>query len=81
HWSRIASLLPPVSATGRPTQDHRRLLAGMLWAMQAGATWRETPERFGSWHTIYTRYRDWQRAGLWSQIVAILNAEEGPLTS
>src|SRR5450759_2688988 len=43
-WERIAALLPPPSTGGRPAQDHRRLLAGMLWIMRTGATWREVPE-------------------------------------
>ncbi len=71
-WKRIAAILPPVSARGRPAQDHRRLLGGILWVMRTGATWREVPDHFGHWHTVYTRYRDWQRSGLWSRILKIL---------
>ncbi|GAC1474659.1 MAG: hypothetical protein PVSMB7_29880 [Chloroflexota bacterium] len=71
-WERIAALLPPPSTGGRPAQDHRRLLAGMLWMMRSGATWREVPERFGPWHTVYTRYRQWCKAGIWHDILAAL---------
>jgi Putative transposase of IS4/5 family (DUF4096) len=72
HWERIVPLLPPPSIGGRPTQDHRRLFTGMLWIMRTGATWREVPERFGSWHTVYTRYREWCAAGIWHDILAVL---------
>lgn len=75
-WARIAALLPPPSAMGRPAQEHRLLLAGILWVMRHGAAWREVPDCFGHWHTVYTRYRDWRRAGLWSQILAILLPED-----
>jgi transposase len=44
----------------------------MLWVMQAGASWRQMPPRYGSWHTIYGRFQRWQREGLWAQISAVL---------
>ena len=68
----LAAILPPRASTGRPAYDPRPLLAGMLWVMRAGATWREIPERFGPWHTIYARYQEWRHAGIGSQILAIL---------
>jgi len=74
-WERIAALLPPPSPMGRPPQDHRQLLAGMLWVMRAGAAWREVPDHFGPWHTVYTRYQEWCRTGLWPQILAILSPQ------
>lgn len=72
HWGRIAALLPPPKDQGRPMEDSRPLLAGILWIMQTGAPWRKLPTEFGHWHTAYTRYRDWQRSGLWTTILAIL---------
>jgi hypothetical protein len=74
-WERIAALLPPPSTGGRPAHDHRRLLAGMLWLMRTGATWREVPAQFGSWHTVYTRYREWCNAGIWYDILAVLDPD------
>ncbi|MDQ2742077.1 MAG: transposase [Chloroflexota bacterium] len=74
-WERIAALLPPPSIGGRPAQDHRRLLAGMLWIMRTGATWREVPPHFGSWHTVYTRYQDWRTVGIWHGILAMLDPD------
>lgn len=76
HWKQIAALLPPLAARGRPAQDHRQLVAGMLWVMRTGASWREMPDHFGPWHTVYTRYADWRRSGLWSQILEILVPQE-----
>jgi len=75
-WDRIAALLPPSSPMGRPPQEHRQLLAGILWVMRTGAAWREVPSHFGSWHTVDTRYQDWRHAGLWPQILEILRPED-----
>jgi transposase len=79
-WQRIQPLLPPQKPPrGRPGYDQRTLLAGMLWVMSAGATWREVPERFAPWHTVYACYQRWRKAGIWEQIVAVL--AEGELKS
>jgi hypothetical protein len=74
-WTGIAAMLPPPASTGRLVHEHRRLLAGMLWVMRMGATWREVPEQFGPWHTVYTRYQEWRHAGIWPDILAALTPD------
>jgi Putative transposase of IS4/5 family (DUF4096) len=72
-WQQVTPLLPPQKPPrGRPALDHRRLLEGMLWVMRTGAPWREIPPAFGSWHTLYSRYRRWDEDGLWARICAVL---------
>ena len=72
-WERVAPLLPPQQPrTGRPANDHRTTLAGMLWVARTGASWRELPAHFGPWQTIHGRYRRWRRAGTWQRILAAL---------
>jgi transposase len=73
-WERIASLLPSPNPIGRPPVESRLLLTGILWIMRTGAAWRDLPAEYGHWHTAYTRYHDWQQSGLWTQILAILEA-------
>lgn len=75
-WERLAPRLPPVKpVTGRPNHDHRRILNGIVWRLKTGAPWRDLPERFGPWKTVYSRYRRWQQAGIWERILAALQAE------
>ena len=75
-WDRVAPLLPPPYAgVGRPPLDHQLLLEGMLWIMGRGASWRELPQRFGKWNTVYCRYRKWRREGLWQRLLAVLAAD------
>jgi transposase len=73
-WERLRPLMPPQKPpTGRPTRDHRTVLAGMLWIFGTGASWRDLPkEEFGSWRTVYSRYRKWRKEGLWRRIVETL---------
>src|SRR4051794_10474773 len=75
-WARLACLVPPQRpATGRPNHDHRRLLNGRLWRYKTGAPWRDLPERYGPWETVYSRFRRWQQAGVWDRVLAALQAE------
>jgi transposase len=51
------------------------MLEGMLWVMGRGASWRELPEQFGKWNTVYCRYRKWRNGGIWQRILDIVNAD------
>ncbi|HEU0128367.1 MAG TPA: transposase [Pseudonocardiaceae bacterium] len=72
-WSVIESFLPVRrSRLGRPHIPHRQLLEGMIAVMQLGLAWRSLPPSFGPWQTVYDRYAEWLKQGIWAQIVAIL---------
>lgn len=75
-WARLRPLLPPRSTgRGRPRRDDRTVVEGILWRLATGAPWRDLPERFGPWKTVYSRFRRWQRAGVWDRVLATLQAE------
>jgi transposase len=72
-WERIKPLLPPQKpSTGRPAIDHRRILNGILWILKTGAPWRDMPERYGSWRTVYSRFYRWSKNGVWERIFSAL---------
>ncbi|MEK3702895.1 transposase [Paenibacillus sp. FSL R7-0198] len=50
---------------------HRQVLrkVHVLWAVRSGAPWRDLPEHYGSWKTVYTRFRRWQISGIWDEIL------------
>ena len=71
----LAPHLPPQRAgTGRPAKDHRTVVEAILWRLRTGAPWRDLPERYGPWQSAYTRFRRWQRAGVWDRVLAALQA-------
>jgi transposase len=75
-WAKLEPLLPPQRpATGRPAHDHRTIVNAILWRLKTGAPWRDLPERFGPWQTVYSRWRRWQQAGVWDRVLAALHAE------
>jgi transposase len=73
-WDCVRPLMPSQKpATGRPRRDHRQVLAGMLWVLGTGSSWRDLPEEeFGPWRTVYGRYREWRKEGLWQRIMEAL---------
>jgi transposase len=73
-WARLQPLLPPHTA-GKPRQDDRRLINGILWKLATGAPWRDLPERYGSWSTVYTRFRRWTLASVWQRIFAAVQRQ------
>jgi transposase len=75
-WERLAPLLPPQKPpTGKPNKDHRTVVNGILWRLKTGAPWRDLPERYGPWQTAYSRFRRWQRAGVWDRLLAALQRD------
>src|SRR3954454_9789231 len=69
-WEQIAPLLPPERpTTGRPNRDHRTILNGIVWRLCTGVPWRDLPERYGKWQTVYSRFRRWQAAGVWEWVL------------
>ena len=61
--------------TGRPNKEHRTIVNGILWILRTGAPWRDLPERYGPWQTVYRGFRRWQRAGIWDRILTALPHE------
>jgi transposase len=49
---------------GRTGGDNRLFLEAVLWIARTGSPWRDLPPTFGSWNTVFKRYRDWVKAGV-----------------
>jgi transposase len=80
-WERIGPLLPQVQRRfrypGRRRLPDRLALQGILFVLQTGIAWRHLPLElgFGSGSTCYRRLDEWQRAGVWERLHALLLAE------
>lgn len=72
-WEQLEAVLPPQKPhTGRPALDHRQVMNGILWVLRTGSPWRDLPERYGKWTTIYSRFQRWRKQGVWDRILAKL---------
>lgn len=76
-WRRLAPLLPAErDRPGRPyLSGHRATVEAILWIARTGAAWRDLPDEFGKWATVYRRFRRWAEAGVFDRILRSLAAE------
>jgi transposase len=72
-WHLLKDLLPPERGRkNRPALDNRMIVNGILWRIRTGAPWRDVPEKYGKWMTVYQRFRRWSRAGIWEAVATTL---------
>ncbi|WP_460981948.1 transposase [Spirosoma fluminis] len=68
-WERIAPRLPgKITDVGRSAADNRLFINAVLWIARSGAPWRDLPDRFGLWNSVYQRFRGWAKAGVWQRV-------------
>lgn len=70
-WAIIESLMPRPKPGGR-WNDHRATVNGMMWILKSGSPWRDMPERYGSWKSVYDRFRRWTDDGTIDKILGRL---------
>lgn len=68
-WSRVECLLPRRRG---PVADNRLFLDAVLWVARTGAAWRDLPERFGNWNSVWRRFDRFAAAGVWARVFAEL---------
>lgn len=73
-WAILDEVIPKSKAkTGRRASDRRKMLNGAMWILSTGAQWRDVPERFGPWETVYGTFNKWRAAGVFDAIVNALH--------
>jgi transposase len=66
-WAKIEKLL--ARGPGRPSKDgDRNFVNAVIYMATTGLQWRDMPERFGNWKTIYNRFHRWAKRGKWRDI-------------
>jgi len=73
-WAFFERFILAVRApNGRKPTNHRLVLDGIFWISRTGSPWRDLPEEFGKWSSVYRQFRRWTLAGLWEDIMDALN--------
>lgn len=75
-WERIAPLLQGRPGdSGRRGVDNRRFVEAVLWVARTGCPWRDLPEEFGSWNSVYVRFARWSDKQVWQRVFAVLRQD------
>ena len=70
-WAKVKDLLPgKASDPGRTAEDNRLFVNAVLWIAKTGVPWRDLPERFGKWNSVFQRFNRWCRRGVWQRVLA-----------
>ncbi len=71
-WKIIEPFLPSPKFGGRPALNSRTVFNAILWILGSGAAWRDLPEKYGNWNSIYHKFRNWIKAGVFEKIFQAL---------
>lgn len=68
-WERIKDCLPGQRGDpGVTAKDNRLFVDAVLWIAKTGAQWRDLPERFGKWNSVWRRFDRWACKGVWDRV-------------
>jgi len=69
-WALIEPLLPSSEGKrSRPFRNHRQVLEGIVFRYRTGCPWRDVPDRFGPWKTLWKRHARFSKDGTWDRIL------------
>ena len=76
-WERISKYFPEKKpgTRGRPPKTKRDIINGIVWIARSGAPWRDMPERYGPWETVYWWFGQLIERGILAQIFKDLNID------
>ena len=75
-WGLIEEHLP--CSDGRPGRlfrDSREVVDGIIYRYRTGMAWRDLPEVFGPWQTVWKRHKRYAQDGTWDRVLTVLIAE------
>jgi transposase len=74
-WAMVKDLLP-VQPGPRSRLGDRMFVNAVMWRLKTGAPWRDIPERYGPWKTIYNRFARWAKRGVWEEAFKALRVDD-----
>jgi transposase len=75
-WAKIEQLLPgKASDRGVTARDNRLFVEAVLWRVRTGLPWRDLPDEFGHWNSVFKRFRRWVRTGVFERVFASLSGD------
>ena len=74
-WTKVAMFLARERHAGRPPKNDRNFLEAVMWWRRTGVPWRDLPESFGPWKTVFNRFDRWAKTGKWKRLFEALKTD------
>lgn len=74
-WAKLEVVLASGRGAGRPPRDNRNFIEAVLWWRRTGVPWRDLPEEFGPWKTVFNRFDRWSKTGKWKLLLERLQTD------
>ena len=75
-WTAIEHTLPGKAGDpGRTAVDNRLFVNAVFWIARTGAPWRDLPERFGPWNSVFRRFSRWCKRGVWGRVLDLVEGD------
>jgi putative transposase len=74
-WARLSAFLEAERGAGRPPIDDRRFIEAVLWWRRTGVPWRDLPDAFGPWKTVFNRFDRWAKNGKWDRLLQAMKTD------
>jgi transposase len=75
-WEKLKEVLPKHQPGTDSQLGDRSFIEAVVYRAKTGVPWRDLPERFGPWKTIYNRFARWARRGVWENVFEALRIED-----
>lgn len=75
-WERLEPLLPDrTPRQGGRWRDHRDVVEAIIWRFRTGSPWRDLPDGFPAWQTVWWRFDRWSKDGTWDRVLTELQGQ------
>jgi transposase len=74
-WAKVSAFLLVERGAGRPGRNDRNFVEAVLWWRRTGIPWRDLPDNFGPWKTVFNRFDRWAKKGKWTKLFAALKTD------
>ena len=74
-WAQLRLVLPNRRPGPASKQVDRQFIDAVLYRAKTGVPWRDLPERFGPWKSVYNRFANWAERGVWEKVFKALRLE------
>jgi len=74
-WAKLEVVLEANRGAGRRGSNDRNFIEAVLWWRRTGVPWRDLPDEFGPWKTVFNRFDRWSKRGKWTRLFEALRTD------